>query len=298
MSPRDGAPTSITANFRHQLGQIASHWRAGSSPHATLDAAESLHQLRVALRRMRTLLTLFRPWLKHKWRRRLRSDLSWISSPLGAARDYDVLVGFTLPALAAAHPELTEWHAALDAARAEQRSAHQRLARARSRRRYTRFYRRMQRCVDGTASPFRSKAGPALYRPNGRFLARARRLLRKYYRALYPAAEHAAQLPADECHRLRLRVKRLRYTSEALTPLLGKAARADFFAHLSACQDALGQSNDAAVAQRLLEDLPLDAPARAKAQQWLQQRIEQAMRAAEDALKQLPAPPMPSRARR
>ncbi|TAL55420.1 CHAD domain-containing protein [Pandoraea sp.] len=298
MSPHDGAPTSIAANFRHQLSQVASHWRAGSAPEAELGAAETLHQLRVALRRMRTLLTLFRPWLKRKWRRRLRSDLAWISSPLGAARDYDVLVGLTLPALAAAHPGLAEWQAVLSAARAGQHVAHQRLARARSRHRYTRFHRRMQRCVDGTASPFRSKAHPTLYHHNSRFLGRARRLLRKYYRALYPAAEHAAQLPAEERHRLRLRVKRLRYTSEALTPLLAKAARANFFSHLSACQDALGKSNDAAVAQRLLEDLPLDPPARAQVQQWLQQRIAQAMRTAEDALKQLPEPPIRQRAHR
>ncbi|AKJ68161.1 hypothetical protein PATSB16_21060 [Pandoraea thiooxydans] len=298
MSPHDGARTSIAANFRYQLDQVASHWQASSARQAGLDAAESLHQLRVALRRMRTLLTLFRPWLKRGWRHRLRSDISWISSALGAARDYDVLIGVTLPALAAAHPHLTDWPAVLGAARAGQHAAHGRLARARSRQRYARFHRRMQRCIDGASNPFRSRARSMLDRRRSRFLDRARRLLREYYRALYPAAEHATQLSADACHRLRLRVKRLRYTSEALTPLLAKAQHASFFTHLSACQDALGQRNDAAVAQRLLEDLPLDAPARAQAQQWLQRKIAQAMRAAEDALKQLPEPRMRSGKRR
>jgi CHAD domain-containing protein len=63
---------------------------------------ESVHQMRIALRRLRTLLALFNNVLPVP--EKLRQELTWLSAQLGAARDWEVLAGSTLPAVAAQVP--------------------------------------------------------------------------------------------------------------------------------------------------------------------------------------------------
>jgi CHAD domain-containing protein len=60
--------------------------------------------------------------------------------------------------------------------------------------------------------------------------------------------------PTDvELHDVRIRTKRVRYAAEAVTPLVGKQARA-FAAAAAALQEALGDLNDAVVAERWLRE--------------------------------------------
>ena len=60
---------------------------------------ESVHQMRVGLRRLRTLFALFKAVLPVP--DLLQQELTWLGAQLGAARDWDVLAGSTLPAVAA-----------------------------------------------------------------------------------------------------------------------------------------------------------------------------------------------------
>ncbi|WP_313438482.1 CHAD domain-containing protein [Novosphingobium sp.] len=53
----------------------------------------ALHQLRVAIRRLRSALTLFKPLFDEKARRRFNDELRWLATELGKARDLDVLAG-------------------------------------------------------------------------------------------------------------------------------------------------------------------------------------------------------------
>jgi len=62
---------------------------------------ESLHQVRVALRRWRTALTVFSALLTEEGRE-LPAELKWLAGQLNAARDLDVFATETLPPLAAA----------------------------------------------------------------------------------------------------------------------------------------------------------------------------------------------------
>ena len=54
--------------------------------------ADALHQARVALRRLRAALSLFRPTLRGKDYRALRDGLRWLAAQLGEARNLDVLL--------------------------------------------------------------------------------------------------------------------------------------------------------------------------------------------------------------
>ncbi|MET0858803.1 MAG: CYTH and CHAD domain-containing protein, partial [Telluria sp.] len=59
---------------------------------------ESLHQMRVGMRRLRSALGMFKRVLRLP--DDLRQELDWLATELGDARDWDVLAGSTLPALA------------------------------------------------------------------------------------------------------------------------------------------------------------------------------------------------------
>ncbi len=56
-----------------------------------LKNAEAIHQGRVAVRRLRAAMTLFKPMVFDIAYRRLRGELQWLARMLGAARDRDVL---------------------------------------------------------------------------------------------------------------------------------------------------------------------------------------------------------------
>ena len=52
---------------------------------------ESVHRMRVATRRLRSLLATYRPWLTGNRSERLRAELRFLAEDLGRARDNDVL---------------------------------------------------------------------------------------------------------------------------------------------------------------------------------------------------------------
>lgn len=54
--------------------------------------AQSLHQARVALRRLRSAITLFKPLMQDSEAKRLSGEFRWLAGVLGEARDIDVLL--------------------------------------------------------------------------------------------------------------------------------------------------------------------------------------------------------------
>jgi triphosphatase len=54
--------------------------------------SEALHQARVALRRLRSAFSIYKPILTDEEAERLRNELKWLASILGDARNIDVLV--------------------------------------------------------------------------------------------------------------------------------------------------------------------------------------------------------------
>lgn len=56
-----------------------------------------LHQMRVGVRRLRSALAAFKDVLRIP--EEIHQELDWLAAPLGAARDWDVLTGSTLPAV-------------------------------------------------------------------------------------------------------------------------------------------------------------------------------------------------------
>ena len=66
---------------------------------------EVVHQMRVAMRRLRAAISLFKDVLADERRDAIRSELKWISNELGAARDLDVFIAKTLEPVRKKHPD-------------------------------------------------------------------------------------------------------------------------------------------------------------------------------------------------
>lgn len=204
---------------------------------------EFVHQARVAIRRLRSAIRIWRSLLPEAFVSSFDPQWQTLAGKLGEARNWDVFLTETLPAIAAAFPESAE-NARLSNY-AEQRCAINRDA-ARSALQSDDYSRLL---LDFTAAVL---ALPD--RDTRRLDAFAPTCLEK--RAKRARRRAAETLPGDAAarHRLRVAYKRLRYALEFFAPLFpGEMLR---HYHLSACalQDRLGRLNDLATAVSLTEE--------------------------------------------
>jgi CHAD domain-containing protein len=211
--------------------------------------AEDLHDLRVAIRRSRTLLEQGRRVLPRPVRRELAAGFSGLAAATGTARDLDVhLDGWS--ALTAASPAdevvaLVPVRAELDARR---EVAHAELARHLSGPEAAALrtdLRRWLELADHEVPGGREARDPLGVVAADR-LRTARRLVKRRGRRIGPDS------PPDDLHRLRKDAKRLRYLLESFGDLGGRKRNRQVVAHLKRLQDNLGEHQDTQVqAERL-----------------------------------------------
>lgn len=173
--------------------------------------------------------------------------LAGLARALGKARDWDVFVLETLPALLGAAPG-GQGALLLRRARAARRQAREaaleRLGQPQTGADLLALHRWLL-----TLENHPPQTAPEL----GRLAAR--RLARLHAAVLAAAEGFAGQTP-DARHALRIRVKRLRYALEFFAALFG--GRNKFARRFAALQDELGAMNDAATALRFLSVLDAD----------------------------------------
>jgi CHAD domain-containing protein len=271
---RDGLTAHLRATVDAQLRVLLAEQRTAGQ----VDEPESVHQMRVAARRLRVVLRMdmggFGP--RAGW---LRDELSWLGSLLGEVRDLDVLCE-RLAADATALPEvdLIAFGEVLAALLARRSAAADTLAAELARPRYRSLLRKL--AVEAVAP----------VDPGDDHLPSADDLLAKPLRRLHRQLAVVAGTPTDEqWHDLRIRVKRVRYAAELAGRLAGRkrrAALAGLVGQAKAVQEVLGAFNDTVVAEHRLRQLDDLSPAG-----WLALgRLVERQTARRDALRdQLPA---------
>jgi inorganic triphosphatase YgiF len=222
-----------------QLGRNLPGLIAGVDP-------EYLHQARVAVRRLRTLLSLGQAigLAREDW----VDELRWFMTELSPARDWDVFVIETLAGVRACLSEPERLDGLIE--RAEQaRAAFGKRARVAAA-----SPRLAALLLDMGAALLDERAdGPALAEWAGQSLDRRLKRFRKL-------ARRFAQLDAAGRHQTRIAAKRLRYAGDAFLGLYGKRA-VRYLEQVAGLQDELGAANDVAVAHRLLAELNRDGRA-------------------------------------
>lgn len=215
--------------------------------------AEPMHQLRVASRRLRASIELFSGVIYAAQLKIYRRDIPWIAGQAGAVRECDVTTALLKERAAKIDPELAEsvapMLAALDACR---KSEHAVLYEVLDSKRFRNLTSKMSR-------PAIKKVGGA--RTLG---AAAAQLMRAIARnAMRFGGTLDNQAPAAAFHKLRVRIKRLRYALEMLKSLGGKRHKRTI-ARLEELQESLGMYHDVTVASAWLHRYAETAAAPAK----------------------------------
>jgi inorganic triphosphatase YgiF len=230
---------------------------------------EFVHQARVALRRLRTGLRIFRAHLPARFAAHWAGEWKALTNQLGDARNWDVFVTEWLPELTAGDQSLSgadSTSALLDWVQSQRRAAWQRAADALGSREHALRLLAFTRAVLCLRPADRSEAETA----EGRGLADwAQASLRERHAALRQQARAAQRVGPEGRHALRISLKKLRYAQEFLASVLPPRRVARSTAVLADAQALLGQLNDLTTAHALLASVP-PGPTSAQVVGWQQ----------------------------
>ncbi len=236
---------AVGADCLHQIGANAEGLAVGGDE-------EFVHQLRVGVRRLRSLLKFIAELSPSTPLAPLDGELQWLAGIAGIARDWDV---FAAESLAPITPQLAQPHLRRDLGRLKARttkirSAHRAevVAAVRSPRTT-----RMLLALGAMLVSLTAEAGVGNPVPSARALAVA--TLAQRDRQLRKRSKRLRQLAPADRHRARIAAKKLRYAAEFFAPLYRGARAARYIEALARLQGALGKLNDIATADRLLDEL-------------------------------------------
>ncbi|MCI0600304.1 MAG: CHAD domain-containing protein [Beijerinckiaceae bacterium] len=215
--------------------------------------AEGVHQGRVAIRRLRAALTLFKPMVFDIAYRRLRGELKWLAGSLGEARDLDVLQANLRQLLP--EKEASELASRFEARRLSAR--HAIVESLNSERGRTLLLELLIWIEDGR---WHRQPSPIRDEPVQEFV---RAQLKKRLGQLVKQSANLEDLSAGARHEIRIEAKKLRYMAEPFASVRGVAKdRGHFKALINCCeklQDSLGAIRDQeAVAEFMLNEVFAD----------------------------------------
>lgn len=181
---------------------------------------EAVHQVRVAITRLRAAVVFFAPVVSDAQWLRLKREIAWLNGPLGDARDSDVVMDH------ARRKKNRTWALAEIGEQLK--------------RRQTQNQRRLARCLR-SARTQRLIAALTRWAGEGAWLKRYRRRkdaeallsycegeLRRWHARLVRKGKRLEDLEPERRHRLRIRAKRFRYMLEALTETVPLWSRGKF----------------------------------------------------------------------
>ena len=249
------AGEALLAYLEQQLAELRQH-----APGVLEKQPESVHQMRVAARRFRSLLASGRPLFDDGTVEPLRAELRWLSGLLGAARDPGVaherlttllaeepesLRGLSGPHSPAAHRIDEELDALANA-------GFEAVLEALGDERYAQLLADLERFLADPALSAKAAGapGPAF----GGLVAKDRRRLRRAVKVLPDAKRgHAARDAA--LHEVRKAAKRLRYSAELAAAVPGAGGAKRLAKSARKIQQVLGLHQDSVVARKLLAEL-------------------------------------------
>ncbi len=255
MQPVKAKQPALDKRMTAQQGFIAiatacmDHMTANEAGCAAGEDPEYLHQLRVAIRRLRTVIRLFSGHLEAETMNAIVDELRWLGGQLGTTRDFDVFLEETLPPVAAAwpgHPGLAQIRdqvavrrdATMAASRAAVRSA--------------RYQRLLIDLGAWLVTMSRQITAPTEASQTIGLREFARAELKRHRKQLIRRANHLLELSPEERHRVRISGKRLRYAAEFFSPLFAAKRSKPYIHELANLQAILGVLNDAATTKTIL----------------------------------------------
>lgn len=285
--------TTVAEAYRHIVRHCLRQLLANEACALAGGDVEGLHQMRVALRRLRTAVRLFRPLVGKPDACRAGDDIRWFTRQLGPAREWDVLLSGVIEPFAASRKAPDDLPALADAVRAARHGPAGEAIQAIQSPRCTGLILAIGAWLE--EGRWHSGADPALRAQLDRPMSTLAGawLAAQHARALKAGkdvtggnAEDAGTAARD---RLRRRLRKLRYTVEFFRGLYAETATVPFIAALEGMLGALDADHDAAVGRALLHQLADAEPAHrhavAATAKWLAKRTEKRRKALPDLWK-------------
>lgn len=222
---------------------------------------EGVHQMRVALRRLRTAFSVFRREMPLPSMTAFNNEARQLGQKLGAARNWDVFLEnmLTGPAKAcAAYVSFEMLRAAVEPLREASYAALRETLQDPA---YNRFQLSLGHWIGrrGWRNEVPSEVLGILSEP---ISAMACRALTKLENKALKQGQHFRRLPPQARHKLRITLKKLRYAAEFFLPLYADRPEAKrYLSRLAKLQDALGYDHDAASLPELLDAIGQEASA-------------------------------------
>ena len=217
---------------------------------------EALHQMRLALTRLRAAILFFSPMIDDARRAPIKDELKWLNSQLGTVRDLDVAME-RLKAGNKQRQQATAYYRSWDERRAD---SHRRLARALRSARYRRLIEGLSGWIEN--GPWSIKKGKQAAQKRASPIAPyGAGKLTRWREMLLKKCRKLPKMGAEKRHRLRLLNKKLTYSIECFEDLFAdkRFSRQQIaLKHLRRAQRSLGQLNDDAKGHSLATALQRD----------------------------------------
>ena len=254
-------PLHAIAFDAFRLTLVQCRWHVAANMAATVESreTEALHQLRVALRRLRVALVSFGGEFRTPQLEAIKLRAKSLAQLLAPARDLDVFMGELLEPVASANGSQEAFAVLRARAEAARRKAWDDAVLQVAGPRFHMFMSDLADIMDRGAWPLgeargrsAAKSMPALEAPAREL---AERMLAHRHKQACKHARHLGNLSVAERHELRIALKKLRYTAEFFAPFFEQSQVKKFVRRLARMQDVLGALNDVAVAKNILESL-------------------------------------------
>jgi inorganic triphosphatase YgiF len=240
--------TPVRDALQSMIWSCLLHLQANVSGAVKKTDDEYLHQVRIALRRLRVVLAMVAKHGGDAELDALRKLVAELGTALGRSREWDVFTTQTLPALRKQLGKPSGWSTLSKQSEALRQHHHQHVHAALQAGDFQRLLLRFGAWMNGNYWRDFSCAD-TLAQFAAVTLRRRSRKVRRYSEHLRHAAE------ASQLHMLRIACKSLRYSTDLFAPIYGDKKTKPYLDALAKLQDVLGILNDYAVARRLLAEL-------------------------------------------
>jgi triphosphatase len=239
---------------------IGSCWHHLLKNHAVAQKGsdpQAVYQMRLALRRLRTICALFRRDIPAPAFQAVNAEARWLMQQLGPARDWDAFVETTVAQLATAAPDV-DLDGLREAVERQRKPSYAALQIVLADPRCSRFLLTLGQLVErrGWRNEIDSEALATLSQPMPKL---ADKILTRLHRKALRRGAHFRQLDAGTQHDLRIDLKKLHYAAELFSPLYAAQAPAKrYVTRLTRLKASLGRVRDIASTRILLDTISQD----------------------------------------
>lgn len=253
----------VTVMLRDCLAQ----WMRNEAPATDGRDSEGVHQLRVGIRRLRSLLTLLRPWLVERVARDWSARLRDVFVRTGPARQIDVLIEETLQPLQRQLPDDEALATVMKMAGRAKARAYDEIHTLTTDPEVGRLLLDLVCWVE--LGEWRAVNRADVDRAVADVAAE---ILEKRYKSVRKGGRGFKHMPMFERHQLRLRLKKLRYAVDFFQGAFDPDKAGNLRKKLASLQDELGLANDLAESEHVLASL--SGPKSTKAEREALARVD------------------------